>query len=123
MKEGVSVKEIEDFARKHRFEVFFCLLFNLACIFSFYSYFRPGWSIILAAGGGVLSVVLPGKVEMSLRKLLKFAFGQDLTLQIVFGVVSLVLAIFLPLLVFLLLGLFGGRGLYQMAMDSSQMKT
>jgi hypothetical protein len=122
-KEGISVKELENFARKHRFEVFFCALFVLACIFSFYSFFRPCWSIILATAGGVLSVIFPGNVEMLLRKMLKFVFGQDMTLLIVFGVVGLILAIFLPLLIFFVVGLCGGRALYQMAMDSSQMKT
>jgi hypothetical protein len=121
-KEGVSVKEIEDFARKHRFEVFFCALFGLACIFSFYSFFRPGWSIVLAAVGGILSVIFPTKTDLFVRKILKFVFSQEATLLIVLGVVGLVFAIFLPLLVFLLMGLCAGRALYQMAIDSSQMR-
>ena len=118
-KEGVSVKEIEDFARKHRFEVFFCLFFVLGCIFSFYSFFKPGWSIVLAMVGGVLSVVLPVKVDTLLKKMAQFLFKQETTLQLVLGVVGLIIAIFLPLLVFLLLGLYGGRYMYQIAMDVS----
>jgi len=46
-KEGVSVKEIEEFAKKHRFEVFFCLMFLFACVFGLVGMFRPGWSILL----------------------------------------------------------------------------
>lgn len=118
-KEGVSVKEIEDFARKHRFEVFFCVLFVLACIFSFYSFFRPGWSILFVTVGGVLSVILPVKVDGVLKKLMQFVFKQEKTLQLVLGVVGLIIAVFLPLLIFLLMGLFGGRYMYQQAMDSS----
>jgi hypothetical protein len=123
MKQGMSVKEIENFARQHRFEVFFCLLFGFACLFSFMNFLAPGWSIFFAAAGAILSVVLPGKVEMILRKLMKFVFGQDTKMLLVFGVFALVLAVFLPWLVFALLGLFGGKAAYQVAMDSSQMKS
>jgi len=119
LKEGVSVKEIEDFARKHRFEVFFCLLFVLACIFGIIGHFKAGWSILLTGAGAVLSIVFPVKVDMFLRKGFGFAFKQDLTIQIVLGVVSLILAIFVPFVVFFIAGCFGGRAMYQMAMDSS----
>jgi hypothetical protein len=39
-KKGVSVKEIEEFTKKHRYEVFFCALFVLTCIFSLVGHFR-----------------------------------------------------------------------------------
>jgi hypothetical protein len=119
-KEGVSVKEIEDFARKHRFEVFFCLLFILAAIFNFFSFFKAGWSILLSAVGGCLSVAFPTKVDSLLKKMFQFLFKQDATLQLVLGVVCLIIAVFLPPVIFVLMGLFGGRYMYQMAMDSSR---
>lgn len=119
LKEGVSVKEIEEFAKKHQFEVFFCLLFVLACIFGAIGHFKAGWSIILTGVGAILSVVFPMKVDMFLRKGFGFALKQDKTIQIVLGVVSLILAIFVPFVVFFITGCFGGRAMYQMAMDSS----
>lgn len=118
IKEGVSVKEIEDFARKYRFEVFFCLLFILACIFGAIGHFRASWSLIVLGAGAVLSIAFPTKVELLLRKAFGFAFKQDATIQIVLGVVSLIISIFVPFVIFFIAGCFGGRAMYQMAIDS-----
>src|SRR3972149_11827054 len=113
LKEGVSVKELEDFAKKHRFEVFFCLLFLLACIFGVWGmFFRMGWNILAISVGAVLSVIFPMKIEMFLRRMIQFIFKQDKTIQIVFGIAGLVIAIFFPLVIFLLVGLAGGKSLY-----------
>jgi hypothetical protein len=114
-KEGVSVKEIEEFAKRHRYEVFFCLMFLFACIFSLVGYFRGGWSIFFAMGGGILGVIFPVKTDAMLKMIFQFIFKQDLTLQIVLGVVGLILAIFVPFIIFLAVGLAGGRSMAQMA--------
>jgi hypothetical protein len=118
-KEGISVKELEEFAKKHRHEVFFCLTFLFACIFSLIGYFRGGWSIFFAMAGAIIGVLLPMKTEPFLKKLMQFIFKQETTLQLVLGVVALILAIFIPFLIFLVLGLAGGRFLHQMAMDAT----
>jgi hypothetical protein len=114
-KDGVSVKEIEEFAKKHRFEVFFCLMFLLACVFGIFGTFRAGWNILFGMAGGVLGILLPVKMEQLLKKMFHFVFKQDTTILIVFGVVALVLTCVLPLLVFLLIGIAGGRAIHQMA--------
>lgn len=113
LKEGVSVREIEEFAKKHRFEVFFALLFGFACIFSLIGYFSAGWSVLLMTGGGILSVLMPQKMEELLKTAFSFVFKQDKTVQIVMAVVSLIFAVFIPFLVFFLLGVAGGRKLHQ----------
>ncbi len=113
-KEGVSVKEIEEFAKKHRFEVFFCLMFIFACVFGIFGTFKPGWSIFLGAAGAVLSVLLPAKMDQLLKKTFQFVIKQDKTIQIVFGVVTLVLACIVPFVIFFILGAAGGRALNQM---------
>jgi hypothetical protein len=118
-KEGISVKELEAFAKKHRYEVFFCLIFLFSCIFSFIGYFRGGWSLFFAMGGAVLGVIFPTKTESFMKKVMHFIFKQDKTLLIVLGVVGLILAIFIPFLIFLALGLVGGRCLHEMAMSST----
>jgi hypothetical protein len=120
LKEGMSVKEIEEFAKKHRFEVFFCLMFLLACIFGFVGFFKSGWNIFCGMAGAFLGVVFPIKVEMLVRKVFQFIFKQDKSILIVLGVVGLVLSIFVPFLVFLFVGLVGGRWMHQMAMDASK---
>lgn len=107
MKEGVSVQEIENFAKKYKFQLFFCLAFVLACFFS-YVFFGTGWSLFLGALGGVLGVVFPAYAEKFAMSAFRFVGKQEKITQIVLGVVTLVLAVFLPFLIFLLLGLMGG---------------
>jgi chromate transport protein ChrA len=119
-KKGVSVKEIEEFTKKHRYEVFFCALFVLTCIFSIFGHFGGNWSVFFAMGGAVLSIIFPTKTESLLRMVFKFIFKQDKTIQIVLGAVSLILAIFLPFVIFLVIGLIGGRMMNIMAGDSSK---
>jgi chromate transport protein ChrA len=119
-KKGVSVKEIEEFTKKHRYEVFFCALFVLTCIFSIFGHFGGGWSIFFAMGGAVIGIIFPNQVESFLRTVFKFIFKQDKTIQIVLGAVALILAIFLPFVIFGVLGLIGGRVMNIMAMDSSK---
>lgn len=116
-KEGVSVKEIEAFAKKHRFEVFFCLAFVLACFFTFVLW-GPGWSIIAAAVGAIIGVLLVGKITSLSKMVFSFIFKQDPTIQLVLGIVALVLAIFIPPLYFLLLGLHGGKDMHHWAMET-----
>ena len=116
-KEGVSVREIEEFTKKHRFEVFFCLAFILACCFSFVMW-GPGWSIITATIGAVIGILLPSKVARLSRSTFQFIFKHEQTTQLVLGVVFLILAIFLPPLYFLLLGLHGGKDMHNWAIDT-----
>ncbi len=116
LKEGVSVKEIESFTKKHRFEVFFCLIFILACFFSFVMW-GPWWTIIAATTGGVLGVLMPEKIDRLCRKIFQFVFKQEQTIQLVLGITGLILAIFIPPLIFVLLGLHGGKDLHKIAMD------
>lgn len=116
MKEGMSVKEMEMFAKKHRFEVFFCLSFILACFFSFVM-FGTGWAIILTAVGGILGVLLPGKIEFMGKKLYQFIFKQEDTLQLILGIVGLGISVFVPPIIFLMLGAHGGKSMYHLAAE------
>lgn len=115
-KEGVSVKEIEEFAKKHRFEVFFCLAFLFACFFTFVMW-GPGWSIVATTAGAVLGVLLPGKISHFSKTIFQFIFKQEKTTQLVLGIVALILSIFLPPLIFLLTGMHGGKDMYHRAME------
>jgi hypothetical protein len=117
-REGVSVKEIESFAKKHRFEVVFCLIFVLACFFSFVMW-GPWWTIIAATAGAILGVFFPAKITGISQNILQFIFKQEQTTQLVLAIVSLILAIFIPPLAFLIMGLHGGKDLIKMAMSLS----
>jgi len=116
-KEGISVKEIEKFTKKHRFEVFFCLAFILACFFTF-AMWGAGWSIIAATIGAVVGILLSERVTNFSKSSFRFIFKQEKTTQVVLGIVFLVLAIFLPPLYFLLLGVHGGKDLHYWANES-----
>ena len=115
-KPGVSVKEIESFAKKYRFEVFFCLAFALACFFTFVMW-GPGWSVICAAAGAVIGVLLSHKIEHLCKSAMHFVFRQERTTQLVLAIVGLILAIFVPPLYFLMLGLHGGKDMYHKALE------
>ena len=106
-KDTVSVREIETYAKKHRFELFLCLSFLLACFFSFV--FFGAWCLILAAIGGILGTLFAPKVDELTKKIQLFVVKQEKTTQLVLGIVGLVLSIFLPVLIFFALGVGGGR--------------
>lgn len=120
-KEGVSVREIEEFTKKHRFEVFFCLAFVLACLFTFVMW-GAGWSVVAATIGAVIGILLEEKVANFSKAAFKFVFKQESVTQLVLGIVFLVLAIFIPPLYFLLLGLHGGKDLHRFAIENSRNK-
>ncbi len=109
-KEGVSVKEIESYTKKHRFEMFYALFFILACLFTLV-FWGPVISIFVAGIGAIIAVFLPEKVQMLFGKMLDFFFKQEGTTQMILGIVGLIVAIFLAPLVFLMLGLHGGMSL------------
>ncbi len=115
-KEGVSVKEIEQFTKKHRFEVFFCLVFILAGVFSFVMW-GPGWSVMAAAIGAVVGILLSGKVAHFSKMIFQFIFKHEQTTQLVLGIIFLILAIFIPPFFFLILGLHGGKDLHHWAIE------
>lgn len=122
-KEGVSVKEIESYVKKHRFEVFLCAGFFLASFFSFLSYFSPGWSIIAAGVGAIVGALFSGKVAHLSKMAMGFLFKQEGTTQLILGIVFLIIAVFIPWIIFLKIGLHGGKDIYHFAVEiSSQNK-
>ncbi len=118
-KETISVKEIEEFAKKHRFEVFFSLLFLFACVFGIVGYFSASWNVFFTMGGSILGLIFPLKTEILMKKVFNFIFKQDKMVLLILGGVGLILSIFLPFLIFVLVGTFGGRSMHHMAVSSS----
>ena len=112
LKEGLSVKEIENFTKKHRFEVFFCIAFVFACFFSFFI-FSPGWGIFCATVGAIIGLTMTDKVGNFARIVFRFVNKQETTIQIIMGVAGLLVAIFLSPLVFFFLGIHGGKSIHQ----------
>lgn len=117
-KEGMSVKEIEEFAKRHRFEVYFSLMFFLAYIFGIIGYFRSGWSCFSAMIGSIAGIILPYRVEQLMEKIFLFIFKQERTVLFILAAVGLILSIFTPFVIFLAIGLCGGYGIYKIVSDS-----
>jgi xanthine/uracil permease len=110
-KGGFTVQEIEHMVKKYRFEVFFCGSFILAALFS-KIFDMMGYSILLAAVGGVISMLIPGRIEHFMQMVLEFVCKQEKITQIVMGTILLVISVVLSPVVFLILGLAGGKSLH-----------
>ena len=117
-KEGVSVKELEGYAKKHRFELFFCILFVLASLFTLI-FWGPTISIFLAGIGGIISVFFPHKVEDIAHKMAGKLFSKEGTTQLIIGIAAFILAMFVAPLIFLLMGLHAGKSMLKLAKESS----
>jgi hypothetical protein len=123
LKEGVSVKEIEEFARKHTVEVFSILALVIATISSYWAFFTgPKFALFFAAMGCIASILFPTPIERGLKQLYDFTLKQEKTTQIILGAVKLVVAIFIPFLLFGLIGLLAG-GSYHYYVRHAQIVT
>ena len=108
-KDGVSVQEIEDFARKHTIEAFTLLAILIGSISSMYDFFTgPKLSIFFLALGAVLAIVFPVPVEKGLKQIYSFTFKQEKMTQVIIGIVKIIIALFIPFILFGLLGLLAG---------------
>ncbi len=116
-KEGLTIREIEEFTKRHRFEVFFCLYFIFACFFSFV-FFGPAWAVVFAAIGGIVGVIFHTRVDLIATKILHYVFKQEEMTQMVLGIVGIIVSIFLPPFIFCILALHGGKDLHHMAMET-----
>jgi hypothetical protein len=109
LKEGVSVKEIEDFTRQHTVEVFTVLAIIVATVTSCWDFFTgPKMAVFFLALGTIVSILFPVIIERSLKQLYNFAFKQEKSTQLILCTVELVIALFVPFLLFALLGLLAG---------------
>jgi len=107
---SLSVKEIESFAKKNRFQVAMALAILLATLFSFFLSML-GLSVFGVGIGGILGVFFYSKAEAASKKIFQFVTKQEQTTQLVLAAVFLIVSIFLPPLVMFLVGLHGGKDL------------
>ena len=114
IKEGVSVEELETFARKYTTEVFLILAIIIASISSIFNFFTgPGWSLSFAGIGAILSIAFPETVVKFQKKIFDLISKQEKAIQITVGVVRLVLALFLPFILFAEIGFLAGLGFHR----------
>lgn len=112
MKGGFTVQEIEQMAKKYRFEVFFCGAFILATIFS-KIFELMGYSLLLTAMGAVVGMILPSYTEKLLHSILAYVCKQEKVTQIVIGVILLVISVVLSPVIFLMIGFVSGKSLHR----------
>lgn len=115
-KEGVSVKEIEGYAKRHRFEIFFCILFVLASLFTLI-FWGPTLSIFFTGIGAIIGIFIPNKIEHLARTMATKILHRESMTQLIIGIVALIIAIFLAPIVFLWAGLHSGRAIIHMAKE------
>jgi hypothetical protein len=112
LKEGVSVEEIEKLARKYTTEGFLLISFIVATISSIIGFFTgPGWSLTFAGFGAILGFALPKKIEIIEKNIIQFIYKQTKTAEIIIGVIRLILAIFMPFIIFAEIGLLAGMSI------------
>jgi hypothetical protein len=109
LKEGVSVREIEDFARQHTIELFSVIAIIVATVTSCWDFFTgPKLSIFFTALCTVVSILFPVPIERGLKQAYNFSLKQEKSTQLMLGAAKIVIAIFMPFLLFGMLGLLAG---------------
>lgn len=109
IKEGVSVQEVEDFARKYTMEVFTVLAILFAAISGMYDFFTGAkMTITFAAVGVIVGIFFPIPAERGLKQFYSFAYKQEKTTQLVLGVVKIIVGLFVPFVIFGGIGLLAG---------------
>lgn len=109
IKEGVSVQEVEDFARKYTTEVFTVLAIIIGSFSSMYDFFTgPKLTIAFLAIGMILGIFFPAPVEKGLKQFYSFSYKQEKMTQVVLGFVKIVLSLFIPFVLFGAFGLLAG---------------
>jgi hypothetical protein len=116
--DGISVKEIEEYAKKNKFPVAIALGIFLACLFSIFLAMTK-MSVIILSVGALVGVFIPGKISFLAKKMYGMIAKQEKTTQLVVGVVYLVLSIFFPPAIFLIMGLHAGKDMRHLMMEQA----
>jgi len=128
-KDGISVQEMEEFARKYITEIFTVAAIAIGAISSMFDFFTgPSLTILFLAIGAIIGIFFPMQTEKGLKQIYTFAFKQEKMTQMILGGVKIVVALFIPFLLFGLIGLLAGTSYHyytrhaQMAGDSKSSK-
>lgn len=111
LKEGVSVHDIETYAKKYSTEVFLIIAIVLAMIFSIFgwSFTSSNWGIFLAGIGALLGLLIPEQVGVLVNKILEFGIKKEKSTMILIGIIRILVAIIIPALIFGIFGLVAGH--------------
>lgn len=113
LKEGVSMHEIETLARKYTIEAFVILAIIIATISSTWEFFiGAGWSLFFAGLGAIIGIALPEGITKMEKLYFNFIYKQEKPAQIAIGIVQIVIALFIPLIIFIQIGLLSGMSFH-----------
>ncbi|MEC8306718.1 MAG: hypothetical protein VXZ72_02535 [Chlamydiota bacterium] len=107
---GMSVEEMQRMGKKYRYQVVMVGYLLLSTFFSFI-FWQPWWSIIATGLGGGLGTCFSCQVECGIHKVAMFLKKQERPTKIALAISGGVISLFLPPLVFLLVGFLGGSGM------------
>lgn len=124
LKEGVSVEEIEKFARKYTNEVFLILSLIIAAISSIFGFFSgPSWSVLFMGLSAIISLALPEKVGVFIKKILKLQAKAEKAVMIIIGIVRIIFGLFIPFILFAELGLYAGYAFHTFSKELGRTET
>ena len=109
LKEGISVHEVESFARKHTSEVFTLVALVVGSVSSIFDFFTgPSMTILFLAAGFAAGMLFTEQMDRGLKQLFHFTEKQEKTTRMIIGGVKIVVGIFIPFVLFGVYGLLGG---------------
>jgi ABC-type multidrug transport system fused ATPase/permease subunit len=110
-KTGFTVSELEGTAKKYASEIGLGVIFAMTAIFTLiWGGAMMVWSVILSMILAIIGALVPGSMMAGISKALDYVYRERVML-IITGVVLLVVAIFIPVLIFALVGLIAGGSL------------
>lgn len=108
-KGGFTVGEIEGKVRKYGLEIALCVVFILTAIFALvWGGAMLLWSILLGMIFAIIGVLVPNSMHKVTTHALKFTSKEKVT-GIIMAVIACLLAIFLPPIIFAVVGLVAGK--------------
>ena len=114
-KSGFTVGELEGKMKKYGLEIALCVTFILTAIFAMvWGGAMILWSILLCMIFAIIGVLVPRSMHKILSHTLKFVYKEKIT-SIIIAVIGIVVGIFLPPIIFAIIGLIAGKSF---AMDA-----
>ena len=108
---GFTVSQIEGQVKKYASEIGLCVIFAVSAIFTLiWSGSMMIWSIILCMALAIIGTLIPSYMNDGINKIVDFIYRDKIVL-IVAGVVLLIIAIFIPVIIFAIVGLLSGGSL------------
>ncbi len=106
---GFTVSELEIKAKKYGLEICLCAMFLLTAIFTLaWGGAMLLWSILLSMLFGIVGVIFPKHVKKIMHSGMEFIYKEKVT-SITFAVIGILVSIFLPVIIFALVGAVAGK--------------